>query len=82
MKVLPIEGSSSYHRDVNNHAVINTNNSEYESYMRQRKIVLDAKDEAETNKSIIANMVNDIESLKQLVTQLLNKDSNGTSSTS
>lgn len=82
MKTIPIDGSNGYHRDVRTHAVININNAEYEAYMRQRKIIEQAKLEAEESKKNLEAMSKDIESLKQIVAQLLNKDSNGPTSTS
>jgi len=82
MDILQIEGSNSYHRDVKTHAVININNTEYEAYMRQRKIIEQAKDDAELSKQTIQNMSKDIESLKQIVQQLLIKDQNVTTTPS
>lgn len=81
MKTVPIDGNSNYHRDINTHAVINTNNAEYETYMRQKRIIQTAKDSATKNEEVIDTMSKDIEKLKKIVAQLINKDSNVTSIT-
>lgn len=82
METVPIDGSTSLHRDMQSHAVININNSEYEAYMRQRALMAQSKSEASAQKETIQSLQNEVEQLKNLVNQLLNKDSNGTSITS
>lgn len=79
MRSVPINGSNVYHRDVKNHAVININNAEYEAFIRQRDIFRNAKATALIQTATIETLMTDVESLKILVMQLLNKDANGPS---
>lgn len=58
------------------HAVININNTEYNSYIQQRQLLELAKTNAIAQTSAISNMQNDINAMKVLLAQLLNKDSN------
>jgi hypothetical protein len=74
MKTVKIEGIPGYHRDMKTHAVINTNNSEYESYMRQKSIVMNARTVAANQSNEIESLKNDVKALTELVHQLLNKD--------
>lgn len=77
VNVVPIENDQNYQRDINTHAVININNTEYESYMRQKSIIENAKNEAKSQTVTINAMKNDIEILKNMIAQLIDKDSNG-----
>ena len=81
VETLPIDGVYGFSRDVKTHAVINTNNAEYLAYMRNRAILEAKEAEAKANKDKIMQLSSDIDELKQLVAQLLNKDSNAASST-
>ena len=77
MNTVQIANNSNYHRDMKSHAVININNSEYEAYMRQKKLIEDAKLAATEQKNTIQMLERDISELRQMVQQLLNKESNG-----
>lgn len=74
LNTVPIDGANNFHRDVKTHAIINTNSAEYDSYMRQKKIIEASKNEADANKKIIEKMNADIESLQRLIQQLINKE--------
>lgn len=80
METVQIDGSSNYCRDIKTHAVININNTEYESYMRQKKIIEETKSIAMNQTKTIESMTKDIELLKTAMMQLLNRDSNGSTS--
>lgn len=82
IEAIAIDGLFGYHRDMKTHAVINTNSAEYEAYMKRKAILESAKAESEADKEKIKTMSKDIDELKRLVEQLLNKDSNGSSFTS
>jgi len=73
MKTVQIENNYNYHRDINTHAVINTNSSEYEAYLRQRSVIENAKTEATKHAETIKTMEQDISELKQLVSQLISR---------
>lgn len=62
---------------MNTHAVININTSEYESYMRRKNILEKNKIESKNQVEMIQSMRNDIDSLKIMIEQLLNRDLNG-----
>lgn len=74
METIPIDGVNGYHRDVKTHAVINTNYTEYEAFMRQKTILENAKRTSESQAQTIEALSKDVESLKSLVHQLLNKE--------
>lgn len=79
MKTVKIDGIPGYHRDMSTHAVINNNNSEYEAYMRQKSIMMNARDVAAKQLNEIESLKNDVQALTELVHQLLNKDKHVTS---
>lgn len=78
-KTVPIENSTSYHRDINTHAVININNGEYQSHMRQRASLLAAKASSERYSREIESMKTEINEIKSMIAQLLNRDYDGSS---
>lgn len=61
------------------HAVININNAEYESYMRQKKLIEDANIAATEQAGMIKAMQYEMVELKRMMAQLINGESNGSS---
>lgn len=82
MQTVQIENNANFLRDMKTHAVININNAEYNSYIRQRQLLEIAKNDAAAQVDTITNMQNDIAAMKVLLAQLLNKESDDTSTTS
>lgn len=77
--MVPIENSASLHRDMNTHAVININNGEYQSYMRQRALTQAAKASTEQYGREIESIKTEMNEIKSMIAQLLNKDHDGSS---
>lgn len=61
------------------HAVININNGEYQSYMRQRALTLAAKASTEQYGREIESIKTEMNEIKSMIAQLLNKDHDGSS---
>jgi len=64
--MIPVEGNKGLFRDEDSNAIINYNSSEYEDYMRIKNRILSENDD-------VKKMKNEIESLKLLISELLNK---------
>lgn len=79
LETVPIDNSSNYHRDIKTHAIININDSEYDSYMRRKELLAKAKEDAQIQASVIDTLRKDLDSLQNIVSQLINRDLNGTS---
>ena len=65
MNKIKVEGHSNLYRDANSGAVINTNHSEYERYMK-------AKANRDGMVSEINNLKQELDEIKQLLKQLTN----------
>jgi hypothetical protein len=64
--MIPVEGNKGLFRDEDSNAIINHNTSEYEDYMRiKNKIMSENRD--------VKMMKDELEMLKSLVSELLNK---------
>lgn len=64
--MIPIEGHRNLFRDEKSGAIINTDNAEYNQYMK-------AKSEKLKQKNEIQNIKNEIFEIKQLLMELLNE---------
>lgn len=68
---LKVEGNDSLVRDVSTKAIINTNKSEYENYIRQKKIVGERKAEIERQNIEINSIKNELSEVKSLLMTLI-----------
>jgi hypothetical protein len=66
--MIPVEGHIGLFRDETSNAIINTNDNEYENYLKTKKNILSEKEE-------IQNLKNEITEIKSLLLQLLNNKS-------
>jgi len=68
---LKVEGNPSLVREVSSGAIINTNYSEFENYMKNREIALARKNQLEQNTDEINNIKQDISEIKQMLQMLI-----------
>lgn len=66
--MIPVEGHTGLFRDERSNAIINTNDIEYENYLKTKKNILSEKEE-------IQNLKSEVSEIKQLLLQLLNNKS-------
>ena len=64
--MIPVEGHKNLFRDENTNAIINTDESAYNDYMKSRRINSDKQAELD-------NMKNEIETLKSMLNDLASK---------
>lgn len=77
MKLVKIE-ESTYMRDLETNAIINTNRRELESFNQKRKKILEEKREQEETKIRLTRMENDVNEIKKLLENLIHlRSSNG-----
>jgi hypothetical protein len=68
---LKVEGNSDLVRDASNMAILNTNRTEYENYIRKRETMLAMKEEVSRNSQEIGIIKEDLSEIKQMLTALL-----------
>jgi hypothetical protein len=66
-----VEGNSDLVRDANNMAILNTNRTEYENYVRRRDSALAMSEKVERNSQDIDIIKEDLSEIKQMLTALL-----------
>ena len=74
MEYLHVEGNPSLLRDVNTHAIINSNKSEFETYMKNKTIMLNRVNEVTKQNEKIDKLETDINDLKSMLQLLINKE--------
>lgn len=67
-----VEGKEGLVRDLSSGAIINTNTSEFENYMRKRNASKQLREELEEQSKEINNIKNEIGEIKQLLIKLIN----------
>ena len=70
MNLLPVEGKDNYFRDSNSRAVINTDQSQFESYMNTRNKLSSERqrvDDLEEKVDDLSDNINDIKSMLQTI---------------
>lgn len=75
-KLIPVEGMEGYFRDSRTGAIINTNNLEFQSYVKKREKLSEERERIDSLQSEVIglkNDVNDIKSMLNTITDLLNK---------
>lgn len=74
MEYLHVEGNPSLVRDVNTHAIVNSNKSEFETYMKNKNIMLNRVNEVEKQNEKIDKLETDINDIKSMLQLLINKE--------
>ena len=75
MTLVPIPGTTLV-RETNSMALINQDKNGLEQYLKKRHLMEVQKEEINKVKSEIVDIKNDVQEIKQLMLQLLNKGSN------
>ena len=73
MNKVKVKDSSSLYRDTDTGAIINCSDSEYNSYLAEKNRKLKEVFDLETQKKDIDNLKNEINEVKDLLSQVLNK---------
>ena len=68
---LKVEGNDSLVRDTSTMAIVNTNKSEYENYIRQKKLVSERKAEIQQQTEEINNIKTELSEVKMLLMTLI-----------
>jgi|TARA_B100000212_G_C27265180_1_gene486227 flagellar hook-associated protein FlgK len=68
---LKVEGHTHLIRDVNSNAIINTNQSEYQLYMKRVKVREKQADELRNTVKEINNLKSEIREIKQLIKEIV-----------
>lgn len=71
--MLKVKNNENLVRDEYTNAVVNTNQAEYQAYLRQREHLKKQKEKTVTLESQINNMKDEISELKSLILQLAQK---------
>lgn len=74
MSYLKVKGHDGLVRDISNGAIINTNNAEYERYMKQKKAAQERQsqlDQVSKHTEDINNIKNELQEIKSMILQLL-----------
>jgi hypothetical protein len=74
MEYLHVEGNPSLLRDVNTHAIVNSNKSEFETYMKNKTIMLNRVNEVTKQNEKIDKLETDINDIKHMLQLLINKE--------
>jgi len=72
--ILQVEGNPSLVRDLASNAIINTNISEFETYLRNRDIMSARVNQLQTQNEKINRLENDINDIKTMLQLLINKE--------
>lgn len=72
--ILHVEGNPSLIRDMGSNAIVNTNESEYEAYMRNRATMMGRVSQIQTQDEKINKLENDISDIKTMLQLLINKE--------
>lgn len=74
MEYLHVEGNPSLLRDVSTHAIVNSNKSEFETYMKNKSIMLNRVNEVKKQNEKIDKLETDINDIKHMLQLLINKE--------
>jgi len=72
--ILHVEGNPSLVRDMASNAIVNTNESEYETYMKNRNIIMNRVNQIQSQNEKINKLESDINDIKSMLQQLINKE--------
>jgi hypothetical protein len=74
---LKVEGDPSLVRDSSTMAILNTNGTDYENYIRRRQSLMSDKEQLATQAQEINNIKEDLSEIKQMLTALLQDRTKG-----
>lgn len=72
--ILHVEGNPSLVRDVFSNAIVNTNESEYQTYLKNKNIMMSRVNQIDTQNEKINKLENDINDIKFMLQLLINKE--------
>jgi len=72
-RYLKVESDVSLIRDMESNAIVNTNRSEFDKFMKLSEKKYKEKREFETLKSDVSNMKNDLDEIKSLLKSIVHK---------
>lgn len=72
MNLIPVEGESHLFRDINTNAIVNTNQSEYASYLARKKIQEKENDRINSMERDLNSIKNDLDEIKLLLRSFSN----------
>ena len=70
--LIPVDGNKSLFRDPQTNAIINTNKSEYESYIMRRKMHTSEQERIESIEDDLGSIKSDIDEIKFFLRRLAN----------
>ena len=73
MTLIPVEGMDGYFRDTSSNSIVNKNDSEYHSYINNRKKLSSDKERIENLECEICDVKNELGDIKNMIQLLLNK---------
>jgi hypothetical protein len=74
---LKVKGNSDLVRDTNSMAILNTNTTEYENYMRRKQAMVSTSEQIDRHTEQIAGMQQDLTEIKQMLSALLQDRTKG-----
>ena len=74
IEVLQVEGNSSLVRDISSNAIINTNESDYQTYLKNKEIMSSRVEQLQNQNDKINKLENDINDIKTMLISLINKE--------
>lgn len=70
-KYIKVEGNSDLVRDADTMAILNTNRTDYDNYLRKRDSILSDKQQIQVQAEEINNLKEDLSEIKQMLIALL-----------
>ena len=70
-KYIKVEGNSDLVRDTDTMAILNTNRTDYDNYLRKRDSILSDKQQIQVQAEEINNLKEDLNEIKQMLTALI-----------
>ena len=68
--LVPVDGEKNLSRDLKTNAIVNTNKSDYEAYIRQRDLKISDKERVNKIESDLSELKSDINEIKDLLHKL------------
>jgi len=72
MRYTPVEGNRSLSRDKKNNAIVNTNKSEFEAYIKNREKLYSNKERVDSLEKKVDNLKGDLDEIKAMLKQVIN----------
>ena len=75
--LLKVQGDPSLVRDANTMAILNTNRTDYDNYIRRKESLMSDKEQLATQAQEINNIKQDLSEIKQMLSALLHDRTKG-----